>query len=246
MTVAVGEPYSALAAVYEQWVNGNPYQAWAEAIHRWLQQPEHVRTVLDICTGTGTMAGLLTDLGYEVTGTDRSPEMIAQARQSLPQISFTQAELPHLPPGVFDAAVCTFDSLNYLDPGLFRETLGAIGGAVRSGGRLVFDVNTALKIRAVFGNSHYGDDLGDFAYVWRNRLREQEQAIDYLITLFRRDDAGTFQRSEEHHTQYWFSDDEISEALMAAGFEVCAVTDDYSDRPASRDSLRQTWFCTRK
>lgn len=75
-----------------------PIRHGPRAIHRWLQQPEHVRTVLDI-TGTGAMAGLLTDLGYEVTGTDRSPEMIAQARQSLPQISLQQN--CHTSPGVF-------------------------------------------------------------------------------------------------------------------------------------------------
>ena len=44
--------------------------------------------------------------------------------------------------GVYDAAVCTFDGLNYLTPADLRSTFAALSFRVRPAGWLVFDVHT--------------------------------------------------------------------------------------------------------
>jgi hypothetical protein len=54
--------------------------------------------------------------------------------------------------------------------------------------------------------------------------------------------ADTF---SEQHRQYFFTDPDVRDALSAAGFGPALVTDEYTDQPASRSTLRSTWICRR-
>ena len=71
-----------------------------------------------MCCGTGLLAAELTSLGYRVTGVDASAAMLARARGgSVRTAVLVRETLPDLTiDGVFDAAVSTFDGLNYLTP----------------------------------------------------------------------------------------------------------------------------------
>jgi SAM-dependent methyltransferase len=240
-------PYDALAAVYDRWVAANDYAGWARFLHAKFAS-YGVHEVLDVCCGTGRMTAELLSLGYSVSGVDGSAAMLAVAERTLP----TGTRLRHvvLPAeeslsDSVDAAICCFDSVNYFATdedlaGLFR----CIAGSLRPGGLFVFDVNTPVKLQTIFGNSHYGDDLGDFAYVWRNRMDTQSRTVRFLITLFRRE-GDIFLRQDEEHVQRWFTDDELSGAAGAAGFEVVTVADDYSDSEPGQSTLRQTWLLRR-
>ena len=75
-----------------------------------------MRSVLDLCCGTGLLAGELVARGYSVVGVDASEAMLALARKRLgPEVVLSRMTLPELAvDGCFDAAVCTFDGLNYL------------------------------------------------------------------------------------------------------------------------------------
>lgn len=252
MTV-VGEsvvPYASLAGVYDRWTSENDYQGWVEYLRGWFtRDAQPVHSVLDVCCGTGRLTQHLQTCGYQVVGIDRSEHMLAIARERIGAGAvLLAADLPDGPDldTRFDAAVCTFDSLNYFVAkgavdGLFRF----VARSLRRGGLFVFDVNTRRKLEEVFGSSHHGDDLGDFAYVWRNRYDEGTRCTKFLITLFQQDTSGRYVRSEETHTQCWFSHESLRQAAESAGFEVMATTDDYSDRLATADSLREVWVLRR-
>jgi SAM-dependent methyltransferase len=182
-------------------------------------------------------------------GIDRSPEMLAHARDRAGQGSeLIRATLPDETLARrlrADAAVCCFDSVNYFaGDGELSRLLGFAARCVRPGGIFVFDVNTKRKLAEIFGNSHYGDDHGDFAYVWRNRYDEERHRTEFLITLFTRNGAH-FERHEEHHVQRWFSTHEITDAAKDSGFELLSIHDDYSAKLADPASLRETWVLRR-
>ena len=238
-------PYDALAAVYDRWTADADHERWAAFIHSKLGGLAlRAPTVLDLCCGTGRMTRLLAERGYQLTGVDRSPAMLGIARRSVPAgTALIEAELPELPAAdaSFSAVVCCFDSVNYFvtADGLDR-LLGVVHRVLHPGGLFMFDVNTRYKLETVFGSSHYGDDRGDFAYVWRNRCHPAEQRTEFLITLFTRD-GSRFVRHEEIHQQRWFSHVDLVVAATAHGFEVVSVTDDYTDTPTSPTTLRETW-----
>jgi predicted TPR repeat methyltransferase len=111
------EAYSRLAGVYDEIVIDPCHDRWASFLDElWSADPEGVRTVLDLCCGTGLLAGELIARGYRVVGVDASEAMLARARERLgPEMVLGRMTLPDLAVGGgFDAAVCTFDGLNYL------------------------------------------------------------------------------------------------------------------------------------
>jgi SAM-dependent methyltransferase len=55
--------------------------------------------VADLGCGTGTLSALLDDAGYDVTGVDFSPEMIARARRKAPSVEFVEADASAPPLG---------------------------------------------------------------------------------------------------------------------------------------------------
>src|SRR5947209_1320733 len=58
----------------------------------WLSRIPARGRILDICCGTGYLAGLLTERGFQVAGVDASAAMIAHANENVPQAEFHVGE----------------------------------------------------------------------------------------------------------------------------------------------------------
>lgn len=72
--------YGALSASYDALTRDIDYEAWADYLERQFQRRKGgVKTVLDLACGAGTLSWILAQRGYEVIGTDSSPDMLAQA-----------------------------------------------------------------------------------------------------------------------------------------------------------------------
>jgi predicted TPR repeat methyltransferase len=75
------EAYSRLAAVYDEIVVDPCHGRWATFLDElWTADPAGVRSVLDLCCGTGLLAGELIARGYRVVGVDESEAMLTVAR----------------------------------------------------------------------------------------------------------------------------------------------------------------------
>jgi len=93
--------------------------------------------LIDVATGPGSVAATASRLGANCIGVDLSPEMIALARASHPDIDFRVAEVEHLPfeDGSFDALVCNFGLGHFPWP---EAALAECGRTLRVGGRVAF------------------------------------------------------------------------------------------------------------
>jgi ubiquinone/menaquinone biosynthesis C-methylase UbiE len=110
--------------------------------------------LIDVACGFGRHSVPLARAGYRVTGVDRSPSLLEEARRRAggerwPK--FVQAdyrELP-LPDERFDAALNLFSSLGYLGDEDDTRVLGEIHRVLRPGGRLVIEImhRDALVLR---------------------------------------------------------------------------------------------------
>lgn len=241
-------PYSALARVYDRWMAADkvPYDQWfAFTRERFGEAGFEVESVLDVCCGTGMTVRTLQDQGFRVTGVDASASMLDIARTrtdpgtELRQLTLPDERLAEL--GPFDAALVCFDGANYFaGDGALTTTLRQLARALRPGGVLVFDLSTRPSFESIAGLGEFGEDFGDFAYVWNTNHVPDSPHYEYLVSLFV-PEGELFRRVVERHPQRWFSHAEVERALRDAGFTAISVCDNYSERRATDATRRDTW-----
>ena len=203
-----------------------------------------VRTVLDLACGTGTMACLLTERGYQVTATDASEEMLTQAMgkaaalEGRPPLFLLQTmpRLRLLEP--VDAAISTLDALNYLtSPRDLRETFRRVYRWLKPGGAFLFDVNTPYKLRRMDGQM-YMDETEDSFCVWRTFFSEKRQVCTYQVDLFRAREDGAWDRDFEEHRERAWTEAELRQFLAETGFTDVTFTGDLTTRPPKENEDR--------
>lgn len=91
--------------------------------------------LLDVGTGSGTVAAAACARGAHVSAVDAEPAMVALARRAAPEAEVTVAVLPDLPfaPGTFDAVVANFVINHVGRPG---EAAAALRSVTRAGGHV--------------------------------------------------------------------------------------------------------------
>jgi predicted TPR repeat methyltransferase len=235
------EPYARLAGVYDEIVVDPCHGVWASFLDElWSADRGGVRDVLDVCCGTGLLAAELIALGYRVAGIDQSDDMLARARRRLgPRAQLARTALPDLTvDGIFDAAVCTFDGLNYIGPDDLGSTTRALSSRLRPGGWFVFDVHTDAMMAFTAANSVVAGESEGHRFVISSAVDSRARTCDTRIELTPAGDTGSF---SERHRQYFHSPAEIRSSLTRAGFAVTSVTEEYSGRPLEDSTLRATW-----
>ena len=237
------EAYARLAGVYDEIVVDPCYASWAEFLHDlWSADGISVRRILDVCCGTGLMTAELLAAGHEVVGIDASEAMLARARDLLgPDVVLERQVLPDLAvAGEFDAAVSTFDGLNYLTPDDFTRTMAAVAGCLRPGGWLVFDLHTDAMLDVTIANPVIEGETDGNRFVITSDVDVARRICDARIAVTRGSDSFA-----ETHRQYFHTDGDVRTALHAAGFDAVAVTDEYTDEPVGPATLRATWIARR-
>jgi predicted TPR repeat methyltransferase len=239
------EAYSRLAGVYDEIVIDPCHDRWASYLHElWSTDPDGVRSVLDLCCGTGLLAGELIARGYRVTGVDAADAMLARARERLGrEVALSRVALPDLAvDGVFDAAVCTFDSLNYLAPAQLRLTMAAVALRLRPAGWFVFDLHTDAMMSFTIANPDVAGESAGNDFVISSVVDPGRRTCDTTIELTRPRDGDPF---SERHRQYFHADADVHASLRDAGFAVAAVGEEYTHRPADASTMRATWTARR-
>ncbi len=238
------EAYAQLAGVYDEVVVDPCHDAWASFLDDLFRADEDgVRDVLDVCCGTGLLAAELAARGYRVTGLDASEAMLARARGLLgPEPRLIRATLPDLPlEDMFDATVCTLDGFTYLAPDDLRRTVAGLARTLRPRGWLVFDAHTDAMMAFALAQPVVSGEKGGNRFVIHSAVDPDARLCDTHIELTPGDDAPF----SEQHRQYFHRADEIRSALAEGGFELIAVRDEHSDRPADASTLSATWIARR-
>jgi ubiquinone/menaquinone biosynthesis C-methylase UbiE len=130
---------------------------------------------LDAACGTGRHARRLVELGHEVTGVDQTEEMLALARDHVPEAQFIHADLAELPleDDSFDLAVCALALEHFSDLG---RPIAELARVLRPGGRLILS-ESHPTLRAVGGAPHFVDAEGAHGVV-RSHLHLHSDYLD--------------------------------------------------------------------
>lgn len=226
--------FGPIAPHYDLLMANVPYDMWAGYYRLLLTRHQlDPDTLLDVCCGTGTLAELLAESGYQVSGFDLSEQMIAEARRkaivkNLP-IEYHVADATTLNlPQRFEGAYSFFDSLNYITTleGL-RAAIHQVAKHILPGGNFIFDLNTPYAFEQKMFDQEDQRKRALIKYYWKGDYNPETKIIRVEMDFERNDEVF-----QEVHIQRAHSVEEVREALRDAGFITCDIYDSYTlDRP---------------
>jgi ubiquinone/menaquinone biosynthesis C-methylase UbiE len=210
------------AHVYDLLYSFKDYATEAVALVELIQarRPE-AKSLLDVACGTGRHLGLLRATFPDVAGVDIQPDLLAVARERLPDVPLIEADMRSFDLGRrFDAVTCLFSSVGYLgEAGELDAAIERMAAHLEPGGVLVVDgwVKPDAWLPGV--NVHaLAESRPDLAAsrVTRSWRVEDRSYLDmrYLIAT-----ATGFEELREEHVLTLFRDEEYRAAFRRAGLE---------------------------
>ncbi len=238
------DPFAPIAPHYDTLMSNVPYDLWTQYVvllaSRAGRPVRRDSAVLDLATGTGSMALEFAALGCRVTGIDCSDPMLQQARKKAAaqclDIPFLCRDLAdfHLPPSFYHA-VCLYDSFNYiLEPTDLKQAFANVRAALKPAALLIFDVNTvtALEQELFTQRNRPGSAV---EYRWRSRYNPKTQLsrikMDFRV-------VDTNERISIVHQQRAYTDADLRSVLTDAGFASITAYDAYRTTPPTPESDR--------
>ncbi|MFD8526538.1 class I SAM-dependent DNA methyltransferase [Streptosporangium canum] len=221
--------YESVAARYDEL---NARMDTARLVDRYVEVVERYgsggRRLLDAGCGTGRSSAAFRERGFEVTGYDLSPAMVAMARRrpGAEGIRFQVGRLQQPPPGLtgFDVVACVDVPMAYLtDTDQLRRALAAARDQLTEDGVLVFDLSTVGHYRRAFGVPTIAD-RGDRYVAWfavSPRI-EADAVVVTQFDLFERAGDG-WERVSMRHVQRHHSDRTVRRVAEQAGLRVVAT-----------------------
>jgi SAM-dependent methyltransferase len=175
--------------------------------------------LLDVPCGYGRHAIPLARAGYRVTGVDRSPTLLAEARRRAgdepPElVEADYRELP-FPDGSFDAALNLFTSLGFYGDEEDVKALAEIGRVLRPTGRLVIEIMHRDRLVDGFHEQ-------DWRLVGEGRLLLEQRSFDAAAGVAQTTQtliAKTGERDSRSFAVRVYTATELVAMLNRAGFD---------------------------
>jgi SAM-dependent methyltransferase len=196
------------------------YPREAAELDRLIQERRPgARTLLDVACGTGAHLEHLT--GYEVEGLDLDPEMLAVARERLPNVPLHEGDMADFDLGKrFDAVVCMFSSIGYVRTAeRLRSAVASMARHLEPGGVLVVEPWLSPE---VWVDRHVGAVFVDQPElkIARMNVGEREGNLSIFEFEYLVGTPNGLERFNERHELGLFTVEQYLEAFRAAGLEV--------------------------
>jgi SAM-dependent methyltransferase len=208
--------------------------------------------VLELGCGTGRLLLPLAQAGFQVTGVDISPALLALAQHKLAQsglavqVTLVQDDLRHfaLPRHDFGFAFCTSNTLMHLTTPVDQQAVLANAAShLRPGGLLLVDLfhPDVARLIEVHGLIELAGQwqTAEGGQVLKWSVRMLDLAAQLQETVFIYDEtlpSGATQRTVCPFTLRYLWRNEAELMLAAAGFEVEAIWGDFDGNPYDNGS----------
>lgn len=217
--------YAKLAKWFEYLNDDCDYENWSQYLISRLEAYP-LRSGLDVGCGGGWFTRAFKKRGYEMTGMDSSVEMLDVAQEKALQEGVRGEYIlgdiaAKKPPKKFDFVTAINDCVNYIPKNKLSAAFKNVRGALKKDGVFLFDISAPRKFTEKIANTVSADDREDVTYLSFGRVEGDVATLD--VTLFVRRADGAFERTDETHTQYIYTEEEICAALKANGFAVRLV-----------------------
>lgn len=241
------EAYEYLARVYDKLMYDVDYSGWAEYIAGFLNV-RGLKSIFETACGTGKITMELYRLGFDITASDVSSEMLGAASDNSRKmgcgIKFILQDMRNIEIGnKVDAIVSACDGPNYLDKDDFYKFASSAYVALKHNGVLLFDISSAGKLKNMDGQSYF-DDQEDASYIWQNSYDKNRDSISMDITLFVRR-GSMYERFSEQHTQYVHDSGVLRTILSSVGYKEIEIYECFTKQKPDERSQRIQFICSK-
>jgi SAM-dependent methyltransferase len=243
--------YREYAKLYDLFYEDKPYAEEAAFVDNKLRARKDSRRLLELGCGTGRHALEFVRQGWNVTGLDSSPVMIAAARaraaaagKRLPgNVTFHCRDARSLPRSPkYDAICALFHVISYqVKTADLRAVLAGVRTALRPGGRFFFDFwhgPGVLSDRPEVRCRRFVSCGKRILRLAEPTLEIQSNSVSVKYTIMEEKSAGLFSAQEEIHVMRYFFVAELAGLLAEAGLKIIASGPGLKDGPL----LDNTWF----
>ncbi len=217
------------------------------------------QTILDIACGEGAFAVAMAKRGFQVTGVDRSPQMLEFARERAGRFHFQEREnanvefllqdMRSLPfEERFDLVTCWFDSLNYiLELEGIRQTFAGVYRALKKAGLFIFDMNTIYGLAVDWQREpcYIQQNSPEFFEIHFPRYDFEKRIATTSILGFAKAGDGWIRMDEEHRERA-YTLEEIRQCSQEAGFQELACWGSLEVMSEPRPHSGRVWFVMQK
>lgn len=252
------EIYTDFARVYDELMDNTPYEEWGNRLDELIRKygvsaPERdaenlldseKNLVVDLGCGTGTLAELLYEKGYDMIGVDASESMLNIAMdkkaESGSEILYLQQDMRELELySTVGTVYSVCDSLNYiLEEEELKTVFSLVNNYLFPGGIFIFDFNTDYKYREVIGNTTITENREDCSFIWENYYDPEEEINEYDLTIFVQEEENLFRRFTETHFQRGYTVEQMLRLVEEAGMKVVEVKDADTGEAVTEQSER--------
>lgn len=206
------------ARFYDRLYSFKDYAAAADALHRLAQERSPgARTLLDVGCGTGKHLESLQGR-YDVAGLDLNPDLLAIARERLPDAPLHEADMTSFELGRrFDVVTCLFSSIAYvrtLDN--MRDAIRRMAEHLEPNGLLLvepwFSIETYWK--GTITANHLDDPDLKISWMYVSELRDRVSYLDIHYLVGTPDGVHAF---SEVHEMGLFTPEEYGAAMTDVG-----------------------------
>ena len=207
--------YTVLARYYDELLQDE------ESLSLWLKYIEEVpfKSVLELASGSGVMAGILKRKGYDVTASDISVDMKEASMNNFDGeyliLNMTDYHLDKK----FDLILCICDSINYLFLDELDSFFKCAYEHLNTNGRLIFDMHSTKRLQE-FSEQYIEEGyIDDMPYQWSISSDDIDKCLYEHFTFYTKD--GMIQ---EHHAQNVFEINEVKD-IMNNYFDIRVIDD---------------------
>ena len=231
--------YANLAKWFEYLNDDCGYENWSQYLILKLERFSLV-SGLDMGCGGGWFTRAFQKHGYQMTGVDKSAEMLDFAQEKAMQEGVRSEYLlgditTFKSPKKFDFVTAINDCVNYIPKTKLVTAFKKIYNALGKGGVFLFDISSERKFLNKIANTVSVDDREDVTYMSFNKAEEDGATLE--VTLFVKRTDGSYERLDETHRQYRYTKAEILYALEQAGFTLLEAEGFLGEDEATSDRL---------